>query len=712
MALNASGLPQLDDGGAVRSGASTLQTAVGKVATRAQSIQSTWSTIAAHYDAPEASLVHTAMDKPVTAADNLASKTDTAAGALSTYGDRLDELNAQRAQLAADIASFNAHREEVTSESSGFLGWRDWTGWEKQDLLNKEEDLNDRAAAFAAAVDEAQRTCANAISAIFGGPEYKAADRAAVDDANVYGLSEEGYDQLGLSGENAWGAPEGWTDTSWMSAGYMLGRGAVRSVTGLWDMGKALTGFGEDGEASAAWSGLWQLTKDAFYLSPLAMATGITTTKQADESSQRLLGVGKSILGIGTWKTSGWNTAGGFIPDVVLAVATGGTAAAAKGGVRGAMRGALDGALARLAPTTATRIGDLNTALRTSMRTSYGTALTGIRDIGYRGIDAFADIRRTVSDAPTNARRWADDLGRQLGGPDPLPAGGPRDLPTGTTRLDDSVAAMQRPNTAAVTDGWPTHRPSGGSTPSTSPGAGTPASTYAGDAATGMRGTPSHTNTTTRVDVGDDLMPRAREPFGQNGDLAPLTRYEVRGRGVFYTNADGVVEFVEPMRKSVGIRELMSSDLRHPLPNVTYKVDDYAYFHTDDLGRTDHVHVENLELRPDTKASPTVNRGVAGGTPDTDAGHLLARGLGGAREEINLVQMVRDLNRGWGGRSLEAQNSVRHLELELEKALRRGDTASFDLRVSRPAPGETLFDYRPMVNGKPLSPEPIVIRNE
>ena len=366
MALDASGLPQLDDGASVRSGASDLQTAVGKVATRAQSIQSSWSKISAHYDAPEGGLVHAAMDKPVTAANTLSTKTGTASGALTTYGNRLDELNAQRASLAADMTSFNAHREEVTSESSGFLGWKDWTGWEKQDLLNEEEGLNDRAAEFAAAVDEAQRTCANAINAIFGGAQYSAADRASVDDPNVYGLSEDGYDQLGLSGKNAWGSPEGWTDVSWMSATFMVGRGAVRSITGLWDMGKALTGFGEDGEASAAWSGLWQLTKDAFYTSPLM--AGITSEKQFMESSERLLGVGKSILGIGTWKTSGWNTAGGFVPDIALAIVTGGTAAAAKGGMRGAVRGALEGAFRRLAPSAPAKIGDLNTALRAGMR--------------------------------------------------------------------------------------------------------------------------------------------------------------------------------------------------------------------------------------------------------------------------------------------------------------------------------------------------------
>jgi hypothetical protein len=378
--------------------------------------------------------------------------------------------------------------------------------------------------------------------------------------------------------------------------------------------------------------------------------------------------------------------------------------------VRGAVRGSLEGAFTRLLPSTAARIGDLNSALRAGLRSGYGTALTGIRDIGYRGIDAFADIRRTTADVPARANQWADDLGRRLTPPDPVPAGGPRTVPT-SPRIFDDPSTMQRRTTSAA-EGWPVHRPSGGSTPPT-PGA-RPASTYAGDAQTGLRGAPSHTNATTRVDVGDDLMPRAREPFGQSGDLSPFTRYEVRGRGVFYTNADGVVDFVEPMRKSIGTRSLMSSDLRHPLPNVTYKVDDYAYYHTDELGRTDHVHVENLELRPETKASSAANRGVVNGKPDTDAGHLLARGMGGAREEINLVQMVRDLNRGWGGRSLEAGNSVRHLEIELEQIMKQAGprpNLAFDLKVARFG-DRVRFAYTPTLDGDPLKSLTKIIDNK
>jgi hypothetical protein len=298
--------------------------------------------------------------------------------------------------------------------------------------------------------------------------------------------------------------------------------------------------------------------------------------------------------------------------------------------------------------------------------------LTGIRDLGYRGIDSLGDVRRAAKDIPNKARDWSDDLGRKLN-PDPVPTTGPRHVPS-TPRVPDHANTLNR--TSHPGD-WPSQRPHGGTS---APHGGTSAKPIG---RSGMMDSAPHSVRTERVDVDNTLMPKAGEAFGGKGDLLPSTRYEVRGRGTFYTNAKGVVEFVEPMRKKIGLHEFMSSDLRHPLPDVTYKVDDYAYYHTDDLGRTDHVHVDNLELRPGTKMSRAANLAVTKGRVNLDAGHLLARGTGGAREEINLVEMVRDLNRGHGGRSLAAGNSVRHLELELEKALRQpGNSVSFDLRVT------------------------------
>lgn len=89
-----------------------------------------------------------------------------------------------------------------------------------------------------------------------------------------------------------------------------------------------------------------------------------------------------------------------------------------------------------------------------------------------------------------------------------------------------------------------------------------------------------------------------------------------------------------------------------------------------------------------------------------DAGHLLARGMGGAREEINLVQMVADLNRGHSRRSLVGGNSVRHIELEIERALRSGQPGqrvSLDVRVRYgPSGRPTDFLFKVDQDGRTL----------
>ena len=128
---------------------------------------------------------------------------------------------------------------------------------------------------------------------------------------------------------------------------------------------------------------------------------------------------------------------------------------------------------------------------------------------------------------------------------------------------------------------------------------------------------------------------------------------------------------------------MMSTDLRNPLPNTTYFVDDYAYFATDDLGRATHIHIEDVELRDGTQRSRAAQRNVAGGVEGYDAGHGLARLFGGAREEINLTRMISELNQGQTGNP----RTVRAIENTLEAALK--DTAgrsgiTFDLKIAYP----------------------------
>ncbi|MGL4174327.1 MAG: DNA/RNA non-specific endonuclease [Actinomycetota bacterium] len=693
MALDAAGLPEVDDGGVVRASAEAFQGKVAEFAARMGDVVDVWWGLPGSYVAPEQELVLGAMQTPMGKALDVVGDVAVVVGALEGFADELDRLAGDRASLVADIEAFNAERARVSDEWNGFLAWREWSGWEKQDLLNREEELHDRAVVFAAALDDAQRVCANTIQGVFGGPLFQAADRTVTDDETVFGLSEDGYAQMALSGETPWGTPEGWTDVSWMSAGFMFGRGAVTSVTGLWDMGVALTGFGEEGELEAAWSGLWQIGKDCWTGSNLGLVLGINDVDEYLEANERLLGVAGGVIGWGTWSTSGWNTAGSLAPDVVLAVFTAGTGAAVKGGVSAAARAGLASVLKSL-PGGA-RIGDLASALSASMRGGYGTALTGLRDFGYHTADSINSIRATIGGVPQRVRDWTDDLGRSLVPQPAFPGvptrGGGLDGPTIFTRDDPGAAAGPGtpdgpsapagssgggiPDDGGLSSGWPPHQPDGGHTPTSSG-----ETEYEGDSESGMRGGPPPTHATARIDRYDPLMPTAKTPFGLDADLAPNTRYEVRGRGTFYTGPDGVIEFVEPIRVDWSGKFQWSPDLQYPLPNVTYKVDDYVYLRTDGLGRTKHVHVEGLESRLDTRRAGHMHREVTRGVFDRDAGHLVGRQFGGPGEPVNLVSMFRKFNQSGAYAQMERRimklitdNPDAHIAFDL-RVLYIGDT--------------------------------------
>ena len=98
-------------------------------------------------------------------------------------------------------------------------------------------------------------------------------------------------------------------------------------------------------------------------------------------------------------------------------------------------------------------------------------------------------------------------------------------------------------------------------------------------------------------------------------------------------------------------------------------------FHTDDLGRTDLAYTDHLE-RGEADRSGDIQRriGDLGGT-GYDGGHLLANMFGGGPEDVNLVPMLKDVNRGAGDsfgqlegkwRQLIDQNPGTKIEVRVE----------------------------------------------
>ncbi|MEH0110216.1 DNA/RNA non-specific endonuclease [Tersicoccus sp. MR15.9] len=166
-------------------------------------------------------------------------------------------------------------------------------------------------------------------------------------------------------------------------------------------------------------------------------------------------------------------------------------------------------------------------------------------------------------------------------------------------------------------------------------------------------------------------LPKITQPFGTDRVLQPSTAYEVPGRGTYYTNAEGRIHYVET---EYGTKGHLNPDLMNPAPDATYVVGDNHVFQTDGSSRTVLAHVDDL-FRGDAYRSKhiTARVGKEGGI-GYEGGHLIAKMFGGGTEDINLVAMLREINRGAG-------HSYGNLEKGLGRLLELEGGPSVDMRI-------------------------------
>lgn len=178
---------------------------------------------------------------------------------------------------------------------------------------------------------------------------------------------------------------------------------------------------------------------------------------------------------------------------------------------------------------------------------------------------------------------------------------------------------------------------------------------------TGLELAPPETAHRIEVDADHALAPDgADEPFGLDEDGAPITldpdtRYDVGEHGTYYTDDEGRIEYVE----AAGGGEAMNPNLRETLPDVTYHVNEQAYYRTDELGRTEHLYVPDVVVDREMARSQSIQSTIAerwdmsgDGTSEPvefNAGHVLARQLGGIREEINYTRQWDEVNQARSG---------------------------------------------------------------
>ncbi|MDQ3989326.1 MAG: DNA/RNA non-specific endonuclease [Actinomycetota bacterium] len=178
------------------------------------------------------------------------------------------------------------------------------------------------------------------------------------------------------------------------------------------------------------------------------------------------------------------------------------------------------------------------------------------------------------------------------------------------------------------------------------------------------------------ITVPESQQPGPRTPFSARTGLLPNTEYVVDGRGRFFTNEHGVITHLET---SSGAKGAWNPELERPLPNATYVVDGRYVYETDGLGRTEHMHTDELgyddRVDTDDRRNQSGQSDVGGRGGDRyDGGHLAGTKFLGPGERINLIPMLSDINRGAG-------DTFNALEREWRSILARNPDAEISVDI-------------------------------
>ncbi|WP_433700821.1 hypothetical protein [Nocardiopsis sp. CA-288880] len=227
----------------LESAAGGLRTDGENIAESGQSIKSSWAGLQAVYSAPEAETLYSAVDPVATTGDSVETDFGTAATALETFAERARELRSELVQARQDARDLVAEiRSDDDWDDGGFFGGESDKVEEHNNLLNHVNSLHQQ-------YQEAERECANAITALFGGTTFIAsnADGTTQPDAGeaVYGF-EEAPEDVGTP----WGSPQG-TDHMWY-VDAIHGGGDVL-MGSLEDMGGAVGIHGSEGWFTGGW---------------------------------------------------------------------------------------------------------------------------------------------------------------------------------------------------------------------------------------------------------------------------------------------------------------------------------------------------------------------------------------------------------------------------------------------------------------------------
>ena len=190
------------------------------------------------------------------------------------------------------------------------------------------------------------------------------------------------------------------------------------------------------------------------------------------------------------------------------------------------------------------------------------------------------------------------------------------------------------------------------------------------------------------VTVSGSDLPTKEKPFAHGQVLAPDTAYTVPGRGVFSTDATGRIVHVET---EYGGKGNLNYDLMQPAADTTYVVGGKHVYVTDHASRTVLAEFDDLQLGDADRSESVQKRIGKEGGVGYEGGHLLANMFGGGGEKINIVPMLKDVNRG-------ADKSFGNLE----KALQR--------LVSGESPENVRLQVKPQFEDSSAVPRQVDVR--
>lgn len=216
--ISAGGIPTIDgDMDALAAHAREISTVGAAFAGTGEQVHATWQGLSAVYEAPEAGQLVAATGPVQSVSASVGTDLESAGRALDTYAGEVREIKARLDALRAEAGVFE---QPVDGDD-------DWT--EDGDKVDRNNQLIGAVNAAVADFDAAQRRCANAINALYGGLQYRADDGDGQHESGEYGHTAE---QLDTAAGSEQGLPWGKTATEDPGLFSSIGHG-ILDVVGL-----------------------------------------------------------------------------------------------------------------------------------------------------------------------------------------------------------------------------------------------------------------------------------------------------------------------------------------------------------------------------------------------------------------------------------------------------------------------------------------------